>query len=144
MYELYTGHARRIVIHAEAVAGSRGRVSAGTGELLIAVLEVDSFAHQVLAACGTPVASLIDALPDPGEEEDEVVGGYGIPMNRLANSVLHLSLEEASGIDDQYVGGQHLLLGLLREPDGVGGRFLRNAGLDLAVVRIHAAGPKGH
>jgi ATP-dependent Clp protease ATP-binding subunit ClpC len=144
MYEVYAGNARQAVLSAQRAAESRGRLSVGTSDLLTGILETGSLeaaaaVHRVLTACGTSAASLADELPRPGDEDDEVAGGYGVPMNRLADAVLHHAVEEAQALDDWYIGSHHLLLGLLREPDGVGGRYLRDAGVHLAAARHHAA-----
>eukprot|EP00965_Chrysotila_dentata_P174896 5774112-Pleurochrysis_carterae.AAC.1 len=80
-------------------------------------------------------------LKDARVEVEKLVGrGTGfvaveIPFTPRAKRVLELSLEEARQLGHNYIGTEHLLLGILREGEGVATRVLRNLGVDLAKVR---------
>jgi ATP-dependent Clp protease ATP-binding subunit ClpA len=61
--------------------------------------------------------------------------GPGLPFTPRAKKVLELSLREALALGDGFIGAEHVLLGLLREGDGVAARILRSRGVDRAAVR---------
>merc|ERR1712167_130792 len=85
-------------------------------------------------------------LKDSRVEVEKIIGrGSGfvaveIPFTPRAKRVLELSLEEARQLGHNYIGTEHLLLGLIREGEGVAARVLENLGVDLTKVRTQVVG----
>jgi ATP-dependent Clp protease ATP-binding subunit ClpA len=70
-----------------------------------------------------------------GRRRGRRAGSGRLPFTPRAKKVLELSLREAIAMGDHFIGGEHLLLGLVREGDGVAARILRSRGVDRAAVR---------
>ena len=114
-----------------ARAAATGTVS--TGDLLVGMLaEGDNMALRVLSSLEIEPASLIvpaaDAITEPS-------GGDGLRFSTPAAAALERAVAESTVMGHNDVGCEHLLIGLVAEPDGVGGRVLRAAGADLKSVR---------
>ncbi|ATE53568.1 Clp protease N-terminal domain-containing protein [Actinosynnema pretiosum] len=111
-----------------AVGRATGEV--GTSDLLHGLLsEGDNLALRVLPALDVDVAALRRTLP----ERSGAAGGSS--WSAEAASALELAVVEALGLGHNYVGCEHLLLGLVVEPGGGGGRALREAGVDVRSAR---------
>ncbi|GAA2690418.1 MULTISPECIES: Clp protease N-terminal domain-containing protein [Actinosynnema] len=113
-----------------ALAAARATGEVGTSDLLHGLLtEGDNLAARVLPTLDVDVAALRRAVP----ERPDASGGR--TWSAEAASALELSVVEALALGHNYVGCEHLLLGLVAEPDGGGGRALRAAGADVRSVR---------
>lgn len=135
----FTDRARRVVSSAVERARTDGAAEVGTEHLLHGLLtEEGNLALHVLrvleVAPETVARTLAQRLPEAG-------GGAGLRFSTPAANALERTVSEAIGLGHNYVGGEHLLLGLVAETDGVAGEVLRQAGLDLRGVRraVHAA-----
>jgi ATP-dependent Clp protease ATP-binding subunit ClpA len=129
MFERFTDQARRVVVLAQEEARLLGHGYIGTEHILLGLLaEGDGLAAQALA-------SLEIGLDAAREQVAEVIGeGSGqppsghIPFTPRTKKVLELSLREAQRLGDNYIGTEHILLGLAREGEGVGVQVLDRLG----------------
>ncbi|WP_433180286.1 Clp protease N-terminal domain-containing protein [Actinoallomurus sp. CA-150999] len=135
MFERFADTARRVVVHAQEEARSLEHGHIGTEHLLLGLLRGDTDgAVRALAAAGVDLDTTrrdVEAIAGRGSREPE----SDIPFTRRAKKVLELSLREALQLGDDYIGSEHILLGLMRETDGVGARVLQRRGVDVAELR---------
>ncbi len=135
MFERFTDRARRVVVLAQEEARELNHYYIGTEHLLLALLrEGDGVAAQALTALGIGLEDArreIDAIIGRGTEQPS---GH-IPFTPRTKKVLELSSREAQLLGHNYVGTEHLLLGLLREGDGVAVQIFVRRGIDLNRVR---------
>jgi ATP-dependent Clp protease ATP-binding subunit ClpC len=135
MFERFTEKARRVVIYAQEEARMLNQNYIGTEHLLLGLIrEQDGIAAKALE-------SLNIALDDVHTQVEELIGrgtyvpnGH-IPFTPRAKKVLELSLREALQLGHNYIGTEHILLGLIREGEGVAAQVLLNLGADLEKVR---------
>jgi ATP-dependent Clp protease ATP-binding subunit ClpA len=127
---IFTGRAVKAIQLSVEHAQTAGAANVGTGDLLAGVLqEGENLALQALSSMEIEPASLVvPAAAEPG-------GGEGLRFSSPAAAALELTVAEAIAIGHNYIGCEHLLLGLAAEPDGVAGRVLRDAGADVKSVR---------
>ena len=136
MFERFTDRARRVVVLAQEEARLLGHSYIGTEHLLLGLLsEGDGVGAQALAVLGVK-------LQDVRAEVKQIIddGGGGTPVGHIpftprAKKVLELSLREALQLDHNYIGTEHVLLGLIREGQGVAAQVLIGRGVELSVVR---------
>ena len=135
MFERFTEKAIKVIMVAQEEARRLGHNFVGTEQILLGLIgEATGVAAKVLKSMGV-------TLKDARVEVEKVIGrGSGfvaveIPFTPRAKRVLELSLEEARQLGHNYIGTEHLLLGLIREGEGVAARVLENLGVDLAKVR---------
>ena len=135
MFERFTEKAIKVIMLAQEEARRLGHNFVGTEQILLGLIgEGTGVAAKVLKSMGVN-------LKDARIEVEKIIGrGSGfvaveIPFTPRAKRVLELSLEEARQLGHNYIGTEHLLLGLIREGEGVAARVLENLGVDLAKVR---------
>ena len=135
MFERFTEKAIKVIMVAQEEARRLGHNFVGTEQILLGLIgEATGVAAKVLKSMGV-------TLKDARVEVEKVIGrGSGfvaveIPFTPRAKRVLELSLEEARQLGHNYIGTEHLLLGLIREGEGVAARVLENLGVDLAKAR---------
>jgi ATP-dependent Clp protease ATP-binding subunit ClpC len=133
--ERFTDTARRVVVHAQEEARALQHGHIGTEHLLLGLLRGDTDdAVRVLGAAGI-------TLDGARRDVEDLVGrGSGppdgdIPFTARAKKVLEMALREALQLGDEYIGSEHILLGLIRETDGTGARVLQRRGVDTRDVR---------
>ena len=135
MFERFTEKARRVVVYAQEEARMLNQNYIGTEHLLLGLIrEEDGIAAKALE-------SLDISLEDVHQQVEELIGrgtyvptGH-IPFTPRAKKVLELSLREALQLGHNYIGTEHILLGLIREGEGVAAQVLLNLGADLEKVR---------
>ncbi|MCK8115673.1 ATP-dependent Clp protease ATP-binding subunit [Anaerosoma tenue] len=135
MFERFTEKARRVVVYAQEEAKKLNQNYIGTEHLLLGLIrEEDGIAAKALE-------SLDISLEDVRDQVEELIGhgtymptGH-IPFTPRAKKVLELSLREALQLGHNYIGTEHILLGLIREGEGVAAQVLLNLGADLEKVR---------
>jgi ATP-dependent Clp protease ATP-binding subunit ClpA len=135
----FTARVVRILQAAETMAAADGLLQIDGERLLRAVLDDrESLAVRVLGALDITVpqirAELDRRTPDAAGRAPLGAGASGRLSADLAR-VVELAANESSGLGNSYVGTEHLLLGLVAEPDGVAGHALRALGADLRVTR---------
>ncbi len=135
MFERFTEKAIKVIMLAQEEARRLGHNFVGTEQILLGLIgEGTGVAAKVLKSMGIN-------LKDARIEVEKIIGrGSGfvaveIPFTPRAKRVLELSLEEARQLGHNYIGTEHLLLGLIREGEGVAARVLENLGVDLTKVR---------
>jgi dihydroneopterin aldolase len=135
MFERFTQQARRVVVLAQEEARYLDHDYIGTEHLMLGLIaDEEGVAARVLRDLGIEHEAA-------GQKVVEIIGrGEGpatghIRMTPRAKKVLELSLRESIQLKDKHIGPEHILLGLLREGDGVGAQVLVASGADLATVR---------
>jgi len=135
MFERFTEKAIKVIMLAQEEARRLGHNFVGTEQILLGLIgEGTGIAAKVLKSMGVN-------LKDARVEVEKIIGrGSGfvaveIPFTPRAKRVLELSLEEARQLGHNYIGTEHLLLGLIREGEGVAARVLENLALDLSKIR---------
>lgn len=135
MFERFTDRARRVIVLAQEEAKSLQHNYIGTEHLLLGLIsEGEGIAAKALAAKGV-------TLEDTRKQVEEMIGkgnsapdGHK-PFTPHARQVLELSLREALQLGHSYIGTEHILLGLIREGEGVGTQVLIKMGVDLGDLR---------
>jgi ATP-dependent Clp protease ATP-binding subunit ClpC len=135
MFERFTEKAIKVIMLAQEEARRLGHNFVGTEQILLGLIgEGTGIGPKVLKSMGVN-------LKDARVEVEKIIGrGSGfvaveIPFTPRAKRVLELSLEEARQLGHNYIGTEHLLLGLIREGEGVAARVLENLSVDLSKVR---------
>jgi ATP-dependent Clp protease ATP-binding subunit ClpC len=135
MFERFTERARRVVVHAQEEARDLNHSYIGTEHLLLGLMrEPESVAARALQE--------LDISQDAAREQVVEIVGRGseppsghIPFTPRAKKVLELSLREALQLSHNYIGTEHILLGLIREGHGVAAKVLTSLGGELSRVR---------
>jgi ATP-dependent Clp protease ATP-binding subunit ClpC len=136
MFEKFTERGRKIIIYAKEEAERRSNDYLGTEHLILAMLrEEDNVPTTILKKMGLSVDEVKFEV-----EKNLPVGGnlltFGdIPFTPRAKKVLELAIEEARLLGHNYIGSEHLLLGLIREDEGIAGKVIRNLGANLLAAR---------
>ena len=135
MFERFTEKAVKVVLLAQEESRKLGHNFVGTEQILLGLIgEGTGVGSQVLKRMGVN-------LRDARVEVEKIIGrGSGfvaveIPFTPRAKRVLELSLEEARLLSHNYIGTEHLVLGLIREGDGVGAKVLDHLGVKLSTLR---------
>lgn len=136
MFEKFTERGRKIIIYAKEEAERRNNDYLGTEHLLLAILrDEDSVPITIIKKMGLTVDEIKFEV-----EKNLPIGGnlltFGdIPFTPRAKKVLELAIEEARLLGHNYIGSEHLLLGIIREDEGVAGKVIRNLGANLLAAR---------
>jgi ATP-dependent Clp protease ATP-binding subunit ClpA len=140
MFERFTERARQVVVLGQHAALSYGHGYFGTEHVLLGLLmEAEGAAARVLNGLGITeelVRGEIEKIVGRGEgkgEGDE--GPVGLPFTPRARKVLELALREALSLGHNYIGTEHVLLGIVREGEAVAFRILHDHGADTEKVR---------
>ncbi len=135
MFERFTDRARRVVVLAQEEARLLGHNYIGTEHVLLGLIHEDEgVAAQALDSLGVSLGAVraqVEEIVGPGET---VPAGH-IPFTPRSKKVLELSLRESLALGHNYIGTEHLLLGLVREGEGVGAQVLKRLGVELTRVR---------
>jgi Clp amino terminal domain, pathogenicity island component len=139
MFERFTERARKSVVLAEEEAGLLRHNYIGTEHLLLGLLREDEgVAARALAALGVTIEEArerVESIVSYGTEAP----GLQAPFTPRSKKVLELALREALHLEHNYIGTEHILLGLVRENEGVGARVLSDLGVSPADVRRELA-----
>jgi ATP-dependent Clp protease ATP-binding subunit ClpC len=135
MFERFTERSRRVVVLAQEESRMLDHNYIGTEHLLLGLIhERDGIAARAIESTGLTL--------DAARSEVEAMIGRGvsaptghIPFTPLAKKVLELALREALALKKTYIGPEHILLGLIREGDGVGAQILERLAAPLPVLR---------
>ena len=135
MFERFTDRARRVVVLAQDEARSLNHNYIGTEHLLLGLItEGEGVAAKALESLDINKDAVRSAVIDIVGEGEKPVEGH-IPFTPRAKRVFELSLREALQLGHNYIGTEHLLLGLLKEGEGVASQVLIKLGADLSKVR---------
>jgi ATP-dependent Clp protease ATP-binding subunit ClpC len=135
MFERFTNRARNVVVLSQEEARLLGHNYIGTEHILLGLIrQSDGVAYQALAR--------FDMSLDATRDEVKAIIGLGkakplghIPFTPRAKKVLELALREALRLNHNFIGTEHILLGLIREGDGVGAQIMKQHCSDLSEVR---------
>src|ERR1039457_7093444 len=135
MFERFTDRARRVVVLAQDEARRLDHNYIGTEHILLGLVqEGEGVAAKALEALGIGLAAVRQQVEEVVGRGKEAPGGH-IPFTPRAKKVLERSLREALQLGHDYIGTEHILLGLIREGEGVAARVLVKLGADLNRVR---------
>ena len=136
MWQRFTERARRVVFFAQEEAGRLGENLVCTEHLLLGLVrEDDSFAANVLGRFNVSLNRIRSDIERQVVRGD-VHPGQDMQLAPRAKRVIDLSYEEARlHFNNNYIGTEHILLGLIREGEGLAGRVLTNLGVDLETTR---------
>ena len=135
MFERFTDRARRVVVLAQEEARLLNHSYIGTEHILLGLI------HEGEGVAAKALESLGISLEAVRSQVEEIIGQGGsspsghIPFTPRAKKVLELSLREALQLGHNYIGTEHILLGLIREGEGVAAQVLVKLGADLSRVR---------
>jgi len=135
MFERFSDRARRVVVAAQEEARALGHDYIGTEHLLLGLIhEGGGVGAKALESLGIDADGLRERVVAIVGTGQHTVKAH-IPFTPQAKQVLRLSLGEALRFGHNYIGTEHVLLGLIQEKDGVAAQVLADAGADLALVR---------
>jgi ATP-dependent Clp protease ATP-binding subunit ClpC len=147
MYERFTDRARKVMQLANQEAQRFNHEYIGTEHILLGLVKEGSgVAANVLKNLDVDLRKIrleVERIVQHGQGGDQVVMGR-LPHTPRAKKVIEYSIEEARNLNHSYVGTEHLLLGLLREQEGVAAQVLMNLGLKLDDVREEVLNLLGH
>lgn len=136
MFNRFTERARKVIVYAKEEARRFNHDYIGTEHLLLGLVrEGEGVAAAVLQKLGVDLETIrieVEKLVQPGPPT-QVLGD--IPFTPRSKKALELSAQEARALGHNYIGTEHLLLGLVKEGDGMAYRVLLNLGLDLGKLR---------
>ena len=136
MYERFTDRARKVMALANEEARRFNHEYIGTEHILLGlVLEGSSTGATVMKNLGVDLAALRAEVGKLVQSGPDVVAMGKLPQTPRAKNVIEYAIEEARALNHNYVGTEHILLGLLRERDGIAAQVLTNLGLRLEAVR---------
>ena len=135
MFEKFTDKARRVVVLAQEEAKLLNHNYIGTEHILLGLIhEGEGVAAKALESLGINLDSVRDQVQEIIGQGQQAPSGH-IPFTPRAKKVLELSLREALQLGHSYIGTEHLLLGLIREGEGVAAQVLTSLGADTNRVR---------
>lgn len=146
-FDKFTERARNVLRLAQEEAQRLHHNYIGTEHLLLGLVrEGEGVAGNVLKSLGVDLEKVRKAVEDISSRGDQLVLGE-IGFTPRAKKVIELAVDEARRLNHHYIGTEHLLLGLLREGEGIGAGVLESFGLSLKEVRaktiqvLHAMRP---
>ena len=135
MFERFTDRARRVVVLAQEEARMLNHNYIGTEHILLGLIhEGEGVAAKALESLGISLEAVRSQVEEIIGQGQQAPSGH-IPFTPRAKKVLELSLREALQLGHNYIGTEHILLGLIREGEGVAAQVLVKLGADLSRVR---------
>ena len=148
MFERFTDRARRVVVLAQEEARKLNHNYIGTEHLLLGLIrESEGVAAKALESLGISLDAVRQQVREIIGQGQQPPSGH-IPFTKRAKKALELSTRESMQLGHNYIGTEHILLGLLREGDGVAAQVLVKLGADLNLVRqqviqlLHGSGKR--
>ena len=139
MFERFTERARRVVVLAQTEARVLNHTYIGTEHLLLGLIhDGEGVAANALESLGVELVAVREMVLEMVGQGDNPPTGH-IPFTPHAKKVLEMSLREALEMGHRYIGTEHILLGLVREGEGVAAQVLRKQGVGLKPVRAKVA-----
>jgi ATP-dependent Clp protease ATP-binding subunit ClpA len=135
VFERFTDRARRVVVLAQEEARMLNHNYIGTEHILLGLIhEGEGVACQALESMGISLQAVRDQVEEIIGQGQTPAAGH-IPFTPRSKKILELSLREAHRLGHNYIGTEHILLGLIREGEGVGAQILQKLGVDLNTAR---------
>ncbi|MBO7671484.1 MAG: ATP-dependent Clp protease ATP-binding subunit ClpC, partial [Aeriscardovia sp.] len=136
MFERFTDRAKRVMILAQKQAHSLNHTYIGTEHILLGLLEEgEGIAAQVLNEKGITLEKARNEVINMIGMGDSPDSGKHLPLTANAKSVLNATLRQALQLGHTYIGTEHILLGLIRQGEGLGAQILIQLGADLEDIR---------
>ena len=136
MFDRFTDRAKKVMNLARQEAQRFNHEYLGTEHILLGLVQEGSgVAANVLKNMGIDLNKIRTEVEKIVKTGPSMVTMGQLPFTPRAKKVLELSMEEAGNLGHNYIGTEHLLLGLLREGEGIAGLVLRNLGVSLATTR---------
>jgi ATP-dependent Clp protease ATP-binding subunit ClpC len=136
VFERFTERARQVVVLAQDEARAFGHNYIGTEHILLGLLrEEEGLAARVLESLDITVEEVRAQVKRLIGQGDEEIATGQIPFTPRAKKVLELALREALSLKHSYIGSEHILLGLVRENEGVAARILLSFDADAEKIR---------
>jgi len=134
MFQRFTDRARRVVVVAREQARTLHHDHIGTEHLLLGLTYGGGIAVRTLESLGVSLATVRQQVADfIGHGESAAIGC--LPFTVGAKKAFELALREALRLGDDYIGTEHILLGLVREGEGITPQILGAYGIDVIMVR---------
>ncbi|HLF78255.1 MAG TPA: Clp protease N-terminal domain-containing protein, partial [Dehalococcoidia bacterium] len=134
-FDKFTERARRVLTNSQEEAQHFNHNYIGTEHLLLGLVrEVDGVGSRVLDNLGVELGEVRQAVENLIDRGETAVSGE-IALTPRAKKVIELAVEEARRLNHSYIGTEHLLLGLMRETEGIAFRLLETLGLTADKVR---------
>ena len=138
-FEKFSERARRVLSLAQEEAQRFNHNYIGTEHILLGIVrETDGVAAKVLGNLGVELNKVRSAVEFIIGRNDAPISKEGIGLTPRAKKVIELAVDEARRSNHNYIGTEHLLIGLMREGDGVAAGVLENLGVNLDKVRAEA------
>lgn len=135
MWQRFTERARRTVFYAQEEAARLGESYVSTEHLLLGIVrENDSVAARILERLGVSLSRIRSEIERQVQRGDGRQG-QDMQLTPRAKRVIDLAYDEARQLSNEYIGTEHLLLGLVREEEGLAGRVLTKLGVTLEKAR---------
>jgi ATP-dependent Clp protease ATP-binding subunit ClpC len=135
MFERFTDRARRVVVRAQEEARLLDHDYIGTEHLLLGLVhDGQGVAAKVLESSEIPLEVVRRRVEEAVSRGTQAPSGH-IPITEQGKEVLRLAHRESAEIGHHYIGTEHLLLGLIREGDGVAAQVLSGLGVELDAAR---------
>jgi ATP-dependent Clp protease ATP-binding subunit ClpC len=135
MFERFTDRARRVVVLAQEEARMLNHNYIGTEHILLGLIhEGEGVAAKALESLGISLEGVRQQVEEIIGQGQQAPSGH-IPFTPRAKKVLELSLREALRLHHNFIAPEHMMLGLLREGDGMAAVILADAGIDESVLR---------
>ncbi|HEX2267720.1 MAG TPA: Clp protease N-terminal domain-containing protein, partial [Actinomycetota bacterium] len=135
MFERFTDRARRVIVLAQEEARMLNHDYIGTEHILLGLInEIDGVAAAALESLGVSLEGARAQVEELVRRGEQPATGH-IPFTPRAKKALELSLREALRLGHNYIGTEHILLGLIHEGTGVGAQVLTKLGATLEGVR---------
>ncbi len=140
MWQRFTERARKVVFYAQEEAQKFGEGYVSTEHLLLGLVrETDSVAARVLDKLGVSL-NRVRAEVEKQLPRGDARPNQDMTLTPRAKRVIDLAYDEARNLNNNYIGTEHLLLGLIREGDGLAGRVLAKLGVELEKARREVMG----
>lgn len=135
MWARFTENARKVIFYAQEEAQARGQTEVGTEHLLLGLLrEEENTACQTLIKMGVDLRKLQETVLKY-TSKGQVGQNTFLQLTPRAKQVIDLAYEEARGLNNDYIGTEHLLLGIVREAEGLAAKLLAQFQVDLETAR---------
>lgn len=135
MWQRFTERARKVIVYAQEEAVRFGHPYVSTEHLLLGLIrESDNLASRILGVIGVDLGRIRTELEQP-ERPGEAQPGQDLLLTPRAKQVIDFAYVEARDLGDNYLGAEHLLLGLIREGEGIAAKVLATLGVTAEAVR---------
>ncbi len=136
MAKRFTENAQKIILIAQEEAKRLNHDYVGTEHILLGLSAIDgTVSHKILSGLGVTFRKVRQEIEKMVGIGDTIMLLGEIPFTPRAKAVLEFSVEESQILDTEHIGTEHILLGLIREEEGMAGKILENLGLSLPAIR---------